>query len=158
MTLPVVAKALMGASLAAVALFVLQRSLRPGLRSGPWLALALLPIAFVLGWALLTLTQAPAENWSGLIFGRNWRACLIAVPLYSVVPFLILLGLARRGAPVDGRVTGAAIGIASAGLAIVGYSLHCPDDAVPFLATWYPLALAIVTMLATLIAPRFLRW
>jgi len=158
MTLPVIAKALLGASLAAVALAVFQRSLRPGLRPGPALWLALLPIAFVAGWALLTLAQAPAESWSGLIFGRNWRACLIAVPLYSVVPFLILLALARRGAPIDGRLTGMAAGVASAGLAIVGYSLHCPDDTVPFLATWYPIALATVTTLATMIAPRFLRW
>ncbi|MNL81064.1 hypothetical protein D3C87_2080750 [compost metagenome] len=74
------------------------------------------------------------------------------------MPFLILILLARRGAPVDGRLTGAAAGVASAGLAIIGYSLHCPDDTAPFLATWYPIALATVTALAMMIAPRLLRW
>ena len=57
----------------------------------------------------------------------------VAVPLYALVPLVILFGLARRGAPVDGRLTGACAGLASAGLATVAYSLHCPDDAAPFL-------------------------
>ncbi|MCU4181767.1 DUF1109 domain-containing protein [Bosea sp. BH3] len=158
MTLPVIAKALLGASLALVALAVFQRSLRPGLKPGRWLWLALAPPALAALWALATLAQAPTESWSALIFGRNWRACLIAVPLYAIVPFVILILLARRGAPVDGRLTGTAAGIASAGLAIVGYSLHCPDDTTPFLATWYPIAVATVTALATMVAPRLLRW
>lgn len=158
MTTPVLTKAAFGASLAVVALSVFQRSLRPGAKPGKTLWLALLPILLVAGFAVVTLAQAPAESWSGLIFGRNWRACLIAVPLYAVVPLLILIAVARRGAPVDRHLTGAAAGIASAGLAIVGYSLHCPDDAAPFLATWYPIGIATVTALSTLVAPRFLRW
>lgn len=158
MTLPVIAKALLGASLALVALAVFQRSLRPGLKPGRWLWLALAPLALAGLWALATLAQAPAESWSTLIFGRYWRACLIAVPLYAIAPFLFLIVLARRGASVDARLTGMAAGVASAGLAIMGYSLHCPDDTAPFLATWYPIALATVTVLATMIAPRLLRW
>lgn len=158
MTLPVIAKLLLGASLTLIALVVFQRSLRPGLQPGRTLWLAALPIAAVGGWALLTLAQAPPESWSGLTFGRNWRTCLIAVPLYALVPCLLLLGLARYGAPIDLRLTGACAGIASAGLAIVGYGLHCPDDAAPFLATWYAIAVAIVTALSTIAAPRLLRW
>lgn len=158
MTLPVIAKALLGASLALVALTVFQRSLRPGLEPGRGLWLVLAPLGLAALWALATLAQAPAESWGTLVFGRYWLSCLIAVPLYAILPFLILILLARRGAPVDGRLTGTAAGIASAGLAIMGYSLHCPDDAAPFLATWYPLALAAVTALATMLAPRLLRW
>ncbi|MGO4406284.1 NrsF family protein [Bosea sp. RAF48] len=87
------------------------------------------------GWALLTLMQAPAEQWHALIFGRYWRACLIAVPLYALLPLILLLLLARRGAPVDRVLTGAFAGLASAGLATVAYGLHCPDDTAAFLAT-----------------------
>ena len=158
LTRPVIAKMLFGASVASIALVLFQRSLRPGLQPGTRLPLIALPILLVVGWATLTLAQSPAEQWSALIFGRYWRACLIAVPLYALIPLAILFALARRGAPVDGRLTGACAGLASAGLAIVAYSLHCPDDTVPFLATWYTIATAIVGALGALILPHFLRW
>lgn len=157
-TLPVIAKALFGASIAAVALTLFQSSLRPGLKPARRLPVVAIPLLVAAGWALLTLAQAPAEQWDTLIFGRHWQACLIAVPLYALLPLVVLLLLARRGAPVDGALTGACAGLASAGLATVAYSLHCPDDTAPFLATWYTLATAIVAVLGALILPRFLRW
>jgi hypothetical protein len=158
LTPPVVAKALLGASVASIALVLFQRSLRPGLKPGKGLPLVAIPLALVAGWALVTLALAPTEQWSALIFGRYWRACLISVPLYALVPLVILFGLARRGAPVDGRLTGACAGLASAGLAVVAYSLHCPDDTAPFLATWYMIAIAVVTGLGALVFPRLSRW
>ena len=157
-TSPVIAKALLGASVAGTALVLFQRSLRPGLKPGRKLPLVALPVALVVAWALATLTQAPVADWSTLIFGRYWRACLVAVPLYALVPLIVLCGLARRGAPVDGRLTGACAGLASAGLAILAYSLHCPDDTAPFLATWYTIAIAAVTGTGALVFPRFLCW
>lgn len=158
MTLPVVAKAMFGAGVAAIALALFQDSLRPGLKPARHLPIILVPLVVAAGWALLTLAQVPAEQWSTLIFGRHWRACLIAVPLYALLPLVVLLWLARRGAPVDGALTGACAGLASAGLATIAYSLHCPDDTAPFLAIWYTLATAIVAALGALILPRFLRW
>jgi hypothetical protein len=158
MTQPVLAKVLLGASVATIALVLFQRSLRPGLKAARYLPLVGVPPALAGGWALLTLAQAPVEQWSALIFGRYWHACLIAVPLYAICPFLVLLVLARRGAPVDGRLTGVCAGFASAGLAIIAYSVHCPDDTAPFLATWYVLAIAIVTGIGALAFPRLVRW
>ena len=158
LTRPVIAKALLGASVASIALVLFQRSLRPGLKPSRGLPFVAIPVALVASWALLTLAQAPIEQWSTLVFGRYWRACLIAVPLYALVPLAVLYGLARHGAPVDGRVTGACAGLASAGLATLAYSLHCPDDAAPFLATWYTIAIAAVAALGALTFPRLLRW
>lgn len=158
MTLPVIAKATFGTSIAAMALVLFQDSLRPGLKPARRLPFVAVPLLVAAGWALLTLAQAPAEQWSALIFGRYWRACLIAVPLYALLPLAVLLLLARRGAPVDGVLTGACAGLASAGLATVAYSLHCPDDTVPFLATWYTIATVIVAALGALTLPRLLRW
>jgi hypothetical protein len=107
---------------------------------------------------MLTLAREPIAGWTALTFGRNWRTCLIAVPLYALVPALLLLVLARRGAPIDGRLTGASAGVASAGMAIMGYSLHCSDDTVPFLAAWYSIATGAVTALSAAALPRYLRW
>lgn len=158
MMLPVVAKALLGASVATIALALFQNSLRPGLQAARLLPLVAVPILLAGGWALSTLSQAPAEQWSALVFGHYWRACLIAVPLYALCPFAALLMVARRGAPVHRALTGACAGLASAGLAIVAYSLHCTDDTAPFLATWYTLAMAIVTGLGALTFPHLVRW
>lgn len=158
MTLPVIAKALLGASVATIALMLFQRSLRPGLNTARLLPLVAIPLLLAAAWALLTLGQAPIEHWSALVFGRHWRACLIAVPLYALCPLVILLVLARRGAPVDGRLTGACAGLVSAGLATVAYSVHCPDDTAPFLAVWYTIAIVIVTGLGALTFPRLVRW
>lgn len=158
MTLPVIAKAALGGSIAAIALVLFQNSLRPGRKPAQRLPFVAVPLLAAVGWALFTLAQAPADQWNALIFGRYWRSCLIAVPLYALLPLAVLLLLARRGAPVDGVLTGACAGLASAGLAIIAYSLHCPDDAAPFLATWYTIAIAIMAALGALILPRFLRW
>lgn len=158
MTLPVVAKALLGASVAVIALVLFQKSLRPGLKPVRLLPLAAIPLGLVAAWALLTLAQAPSEQWSALVFGRHWRACLVAVPLYALCPLVVLALVARWGAPMNGRLTGACAGLASAGMAAMAYSLHCPDDTVPFLATWYTLAIMIVTGAGALAFPRLIRW
>lgn len=158
MTLPVVAKALLGASVAAIALTLFLRSLRPGLQTARLLPLVAIPLMLAGVWALMTLAESPTAQWSGLVFGRHWRACLIAVPLYAMCPLVILLILARWGAPVDRRLTGACAGLASAGLATVAYSVHCPDDTAPFLAVWYTLAIIIVAGLGALSFPRLVRW
>ena len=56
-TSPVIAKALLGASIAGTALVLFQRSLRPGLKPGRKLPLVALPVALVVAWALATLAQ-----------------------------------------------------------------------------------------------------
>ncbi|AZO79231.1 MULTISPECIES: DUF1109 domain-containing protein [unclassified Bosea (in: a-proteobacteria)] len=158
MTMPVIAKLLFGGSIAVIALILFQQSLRPGLQPRRLLPLAAIPAALIAGFALLTLAQAPAEQWNSLIFGRYWRSCLVNVPLYALLPLAVLLLLARRGAPIDGRLTGASAGLASGGLAAVAYALHCPDDTIPFLAIWYTLAVALVAGVSALALPRLLRW
>jgi hypothetical protein len=157
-TVPVIAKALFGASVAATALILFQRSLRPGAKPRRVLPFVAVPVAVVGIWALAVLAQAPVEQWSTLTFGRNWRACLVAVPSYAVAPLVILALLARHGAPVDGRLTGFSAGLASGGLSCAAYALHCPDDTIPFLASWYTLAIALVSGIAALVLPRLLRW
>ncbi|MET3889412.1 hypothetical protein ABIE41_000488 [Bosea sp. OAE506] len=158
MTLPVLAKFVLGASVAGLALIAFQRSLRPGRAAGGLLALVLLPVAAVLAWALTVLAAQPMPAWPALLLGRTWSACLVLVPLYALLPLAGLFVLARRGAPVRPRLTGLAAGVGAAGLATLAYALHCPEDAVPFLATWYPLAMAVAGGLGALAGPRLLRW
>ena len=76
----------------------------------------------------------------------------------AMLPFIALVALARHGACIRPRLTGIAAGLASAGLATVAYALHCPEDALPFVAAWYPLAMAVSATIGALAAPRLLRW
>lgn len=157
-TAPVLGKVLLGASVAGIALAVFQRSLRPGLSPRGHLSLILLPIAAAVLSALVVLAQAPAGEWASFTFGRSWQACLIAVVLYGLIPLTAMIAVARRGAPVDLRLTGAAAGIASAALATIAYSVHCPEDTIPFIASWYPLAMGIMAAVGAFAFPRFVRW
>jgi hypothetical protein len=106
----------------------------------------------------LQLSYAAPAQWGALALGRNWMACLVAVPAFALIPLGALFLVARGGAPVDARLTGASAGLAAAGLAIVGYSLHCPDDAAPFVAVWYSLATAAAGLIGAGLGPRLLRW
>lgn len=157
-TPPVLAKLALGAAVSASALLAYERSLRPGRSAAGALWLALVPVVVIAVWAVLVLAQQPVQDWSPSIFGRSWRACLIAVTLYALLPLAALVALANRGAPVDLRLTGMAAGLASAGLATMAYSLHCPEDALPFVASWYPLGMAISTALGAALLPKLTRW
>ena len=152
------AKALLGASVALVALLAFERSLRPGQAAGPRLALVALPLAALAIWAGAALAQAPAAQWSEMALGRWWLSCLVALLVYALAPFVAMVGVARQGAPVRPRLTGACAGLASAGLATIAYSLHCPEDSAPFIASWYPLAMACMAALGAMTFPRLVRW
>ncbi len=80
----------------------------------------------------------PGRGLGNLDSRANWLACLVFVPLYALAPLGLLILLARQGAPVEPRLTGVTAGLAAGGLAVIAYALHCPDDAIPFLSTWYP--------------------
>jgi hypothetical protein len=79
-----------------------------------------------------------------------------AIPLISL-PLLAaaLIGL-RHGAPTRPAVTGAIAGLLSSGLAATLYAAHCTDDSPLFVATWYTLATALVTVAGALAGRRVL--
>ena len=92
------------------------------------------------------------------LVGNNMRTCLIAIPLMSL-PLLAgaLIGL-RHGAPTRPALAGAIAGLLSAGLAATLYASHCTDDSPLFVATWYTIAIAILTGTGALAGRAFARW
>ncbi|MGO4816494.1 NrsF family protein [Cupriavidus sp. 2MCAB6] len=36
--------------------------------------------------------------------------------------------------------------------------MHCPEDTIPFIASWYPLAMGMMAIVGALAFPRFVRW
>lgn len=51
-----------------------------------------------------------------------------------------------------------AAGLAAGAIAAAIYAWHCPDDSPLFLATWYMIAIAGVTVGGALLGRRLLRW
>lgn len=92
------------------------------------------------------------------LVGQNSRVCMTAIPAMSL-PLLAaaLIGL-RHGAPTRPALAGAVAGLMSAGLAATFYASHCTDDSPLFVATWYPIATALVTGIGALAGSKVLRF
>lgn len=145
-------------SLAFAAIGLLSRLARPGVPSGLWAwgwlaAPALLAIAVV-----AELLGTPASSWLPGLVGANALFCLVFIPFLSIGPLACIVLALLQGAPTRPGMTGAVAGLAASGLAATLYASHCPDDSPLFVATWYSLAIAIVTFSGFFIGSRLLRW
>jgi hypothetical protein len=151
-------KFLVTLSLAAAAISVVWRIGRPGvpLKLPSW-ALTI-PVILLLAAVTIEMTVIPEADWSTRMIGRNWMHCLMAIPALSIPTLGALLYVLRDSAPSNPALAGAAAGLVSAGVAATYYASNCTDDSPMFVATWYTLAVAIVTIAAALIGRRVLRW
>ena len=145
-------------ALAAGALGVASRFARPGRELGVWVwALWAVPVLLVaaLAWEL---TVTPSSLWMTRLVGHNALYCLSLIPLLALGPLVCLLYAMRQGAPARPGFAGALAGLAASGIAAIFYATHCTDDSPLFVATWYPLATAIVSGIGYLAGARVLRW
>lgn len=151
-------KFLVTLGLAVAAIGLVLRLIRPGATPGLWRsALLLAPGLLLIGIAgeLLTL---PAESWMTALIGRNARTCLTYIPLMGLAPLGLILLALRSGAPTRPAVTGAVAGLIAGGISAAFYASHCPDDSPLFVATWYVIAIAMLTGIGALLGRHLLRW
>jgi len=92
------------------------------------------------------------------LIGSNSKVCMTAVPMMSL-PLLAasLIGL-RHGATTRPALEGALAGLLSAGLAATIYASHCTDDSPLFVAAWYTLSAALVTVIGALVGSKVLKF
>ena len=92
------------------------------------------------------------------LIGSNSKVCMTAVPMMSL-PLLAasLIGL-RHGATTRPALEGAMAGLLSAGLAATIYASHCTDDSPLFVAAWYTLSAALVTVIGALVGSKVLKF
>jgi hypothetical protein len=135
-----------------------MRLSRPGarLRHAPVAILVPTVALWLLG--IVTLSFANPQQRMDVILGETWKVCPALIAMLAV-PVLVGTLLAARGmAPTQLRLAGATAGLASGAFATLVYSLHCPELAAPFIATWYTLGIAIPTVIGSLVGPYLLRW
>lgn len=145
-------------SLVAASLGVLWRIGRPGVPLAIPSWLLTVPIVVLIAAIVLELLNTPQSSWSGRLVGSNAYHCLTAIPLLSLPLMAGLLYAMRQGAPTHPALAGAAVGLASAGVAATFYALNCTDDSPLFVATWYTLAVFIIVAVSGLAGSRLLRW
>ena len=144
-------------SLAGAAAALLADAARPLPRFRWRWALLLAPLLLGLG-VVSELSTLPSEMWTPRLVGRNAMHCLSLIPLLSLAPLACVLVTLRRGAPARPALAGAVAGLVSAGLGAALYAFTCPDDSPLFVATWYSIAVAVVTAASAFIGSRALRW
>jgi hypothetical protein len=137
---------------------VLRRLSVPGWHLGAWRWAALPLTAAVWALGLWVLWQAEATQRNMLWMGQTWGSCTLSIAAVSL-PVWALLTLALRGlAPTRLRLAGALVGVLSGATGTLAYNLHCPEMAVPFVALWNTLAVALMAALGAWLGPRTLRW
>ena len=145
-------------TLGVASLVLAKRVNEPGVGIGRWgYALLAAPAVLAIGVALECFLT-PAAEWGARLVGVNAKYCLALIPLLAAAPLASLLLAMRQGAPSSPGWAGALAGLLAGAIAAGLYATHCPDDSPLFLATWYPLAIAIVTMLGAAIGARVLKW
>ena len=107
---------------------------------------------------LAELARLPMAEWAACIAGRDWLTCIVAIPLLAVPTMLAGAAAMRRLAPTRLDDAGMLLGLASGAAAALAFTLYCQDDAVPFVAVWYAIALGVSALLGRLLGPRLLRW
>jgi hypothetical protein len=114
--------------------------------------------AAALGLLLWAFVTTPADARPMAMFGKTMTACLVTIPLLSVLPVASLLYVLRTGATTAPARAGFVAGLAGSGFAAAIYALHCTEDSPLFYVTWYGLAIMAVTLVSTVIGARSLRW
>src|SRR5882757_10846161 len=95
------------------------------------------------------------------IMGRTNSAVAICVGhiLFLSLPAMVLTFVfMRKGAPTQPLFAGAVIGILSASLGALAYTLACKNDGMAFVATWYTAACGIMAFVGAVVGHRVLRW
>ena len=123
-------------------------------RLWPLAAVAVAALGLLL-WAYVTTPQDARQMAT---VGKTAIACLVAIPLLSILPVASVLHALRQGATTAPARAGFVAGLAGSGLSAAIYALHCTEDSPLFYVTWYGLAIMGVTLVSTLIGARSLRW
>jgi hypothetical protein len=92
------------------------------------------------------------------LVGTTWLSCLAFIPLLSAPLLAAALIALRHGAPARPALAGAVAGLVAGGFGATIYAAYCIEDSPLFLATWYTLAIAIVSIVGAAVGSRALRW
>lgn len=130
----------------------------PGRSAGRRLVVLGLPLALLVLGVVLERTVVPPGRWAASLEGQHAAFCVFFIPVLALVPFAVFFWALRDGAPENPGLAGASAGLAAGAIGAAVYAWHCPDDSPLFVATWYMLAMLLVTGIGYGLGRRTLRW
>lgn len=146
------------AALVGVGVCASSRLSRPGMRLGrAWIALVA-PVALLWLFAAWVLADAAPPERAALVLGSTWRSCPFNIALISSPMFVAAFWAMKGLAPTRLPLAGAAAGLLAGAIGALLYALYCPELEAPFLAVWYVVGMALVTLIGAALGPRLLRW
>lgn len=125
--------------------------------SNRWMVL-LVPLALLAAAVVVELVTLPQAEWASSWRGQHAAFCVFFIPVLALAPLAGFLTALKAGAPKNPTLAGVAAGLAAGAIAAAVYAWHCPDDSPLFGATWYMIAIGIVTAAGGLIGRRTLAW
>jgi hypothetical protein len=136
----------------------LLRAARPGTPGRrPLVVIGLLFFALLSAGVTTLLLSHPAV-WGEMVFGPQWAACLICIPLFAIAPFASLIWALRKEAPTNPVWTGAVAGLVAGALGAAAFTLHHSAGSIPFIVLWYGGPIVACTVIGAILGPRLLRW
>jgi hypothetical protein len=144
-------------SVAVAAALFLRENARPFVPERWRWPLIVGPILLVAG-VIVELATQPVTAWETRLVGHNAVHCLSLIPVLSLPLAICLFTALRHAAPMKPALAGATAGLVASGVGSMLYALTCPDDSPLFVATWYSIAILLVTSVAAGVGRRLLRW
>jgi hypothetical protein len=95
------------------------------------------------------------------IMGRTNTAvafCVGSILFLSLPAMILTFVTMRKGAPTQPLFAGAVIGMLSASIGAMAYTLACKNDGMAFVAIWYGVACVIMVAIGAVVGHRVLRW
>ena len=136
----------------------LLRAARPGTPGRkPLVVIGLLFFALLSAGVVTLGLSYPAVS-SEIVFGPQWAACLICIPLFAFAPFASFIWALRKEAPTSPAWTGAVAGLVAGALGAAAFTLHHPAGSIPFIVLWYGGPIVACTVVGAILGPRLLRW
>lgn len=145
-------------ALLATAFAALKNLARPGASMRSALPMLLVAPGLLLMAVGAEMMAVPADQLRDRWIGSNSMVCMTFIPLIGIGPLVAFVYALKHGAPTRPSLAGAVAGLVAGGLAATFYAAHCTDDSPLFVATWYPLAVAILTAAGAVAGRLFVRW
>lgn len=131
---------------------------RPEAVLGRWVWLLLLSPFILVAAIIAEMTMPQRSPMMTRMVGKSAMQCTMSISLFSLPILGAALLALRQGAPARPAFVGALAGMMSSGLAATVYAAHCTDDSPLFVAVWYTIATAVVTVIGAFAGARVLRY